>query len=94
MYNVPIIVCGTVAVCGLDEKCGATRATCDVTFLMLLWKGKNLITRKSSTLDNYQPVTMFHPGKSVGLALTIPLWDIVLCFSCNARLQNAPGRRI
>ena len=34
MYNVPIIVCGTVAERGLDEKRGATRATRDVIFLM------------------------------------------------------------
>ena len=34
MYNVPIIVCGSVAERGLDEKRGATRATRDVVFLM------------------------------------------------------------
>ena len=34
MYNVPTIVCGSVAGCGLDEKCGATPATRDAIFLM------------------------------------------------------------
>ena len=34
MYNVPTIVCGSVAGCGLDEKRGATRATRDAIFLM------------------------------------------------------------
>ena len=33
-YNVPIIVCGSVAERGLDEKRGATPATRDVIFLM------------------------------------------------------------
>ena len=32
--NVPIIVCGSVAERGLDEKRGATRATRDVVLLM------------------------------------------------------------
>ena len=36
MYNVPIIVCGSMAERGLDEERGATRATCDVIFLMLV----------------------------------------------------------
>ena len=35
-YNVPINVCGSVAERGWDEKCGATRATRDVIFLMKL----------------------------------------------------------
>ena len=34
MYNVPTIVCGSVAGCGLDEKRGATPATRDAIFLM------------------------------------------------------------
>ena len=34
MYNVPTIVCGSVAGCGLDEH-GATPATHDAIFLML-----------------------------------------------------------
>ena len=33
-YNVPIIVCGSVAERGLDEKRGATPATRDVIFLI------------------------------------------------------------
>ena len=48
-----------------------------------LWKGKKLVTRKTFTLHNYQPVlAMFLPGKSVALALAIPIQDIALCFSC------------
>ena len=34
MYNVPTIVCGSVAGCGLDEKRGATPTTRDAIFLM------------------------------------------------------------
>ena len=40
-YNVPTIVCGSVAERGLHEKRGATHATRDAVFLM--WRNQNFV---------------------------------------------------
>jgi hypothetical protein len=48
-----------------------------------------MVTRKSITLHNYYPfLTIFQPGKSDALALAIPLWDVVLCFSCCGQVSG------
>ena len=68
MYtNVPTIVCGSVAGCGLDEKHGAMHATRDAIFLMNSGRGMRVWDILQQKILNSQVIFVHGTANAVGL---------------------------